>query len=189
MAYALDLVDSKERLQQLHALDSAAYEQAAISFETFEQWWKTYDLGLRIALGEDDRIVGAIGAWGLNAESARLLIAGGLRERDLQPLTHEQLSENKSAYWYVSGVLIDRALRNRTGSPLRLLLSAGVGSILRSGKVRYPANVYALGYSPEGIALLEKLGFEKIRAADEMIDECPLYWKLFKGSELRGRSL
>jgi hypothetical protein len=57
MTYALDLVETVEQLQELHTLDSEAYQETAIEFATFEQWWKTYDLGLRIAL-DGDRIVG-----------------------------------------------------------------------------------------------------------------------------------
>jgi hypothetical protein len=49
-------------------------------------------------------------------------------------------------------------------SPLRLLLGAGISSIIKSRKIRFPANIYALGYSPEGIRLLEKTGFEQIRS-------------------------
>jgi len=183
MAYALDLVDSTDRLQQLHELDTIAYQEVGIDFLTFQQWWQTYDLGLRIAL-DGDRIVGAIGCWALDERTTRSFIGGALSEGKLLPMTHQQLCDERgSEFWYVSGVLIEAALRNCLNSPLRLLLSAGISGILSSGKVRYPANVYALGYSPEGIALLKRLGFEQIRSADEMIDSCPLYWKRLEGKQ------
>jgi hypothetical protein len=123
---------------------------------------------------------GAIGCWALDERTTRLFIEGTLPERSLSPLTHEQL-ELGSEFWYVSGVLVDSALRNCLNSPLALLLGAGISSIIKSRKIRFPANIYALGYSPEGIRLLEKTGFEQIRSADEMIDRCPLYWKRLEG--------
>jgi len=177
--YRLDLVTSTERLRALYALDLEAYGRTAIDWERFLQWHSTYDMGLRVVL-EQDRIVGAIGVWGLSEQQTRGLIGGQLREQDLIPLTHEQLGNGGSPFWYVSGVVVDAELRRSLATPLKLLLRAGVGQIFNSGKPRYPANVYALAYSDEGRSLLDGLRFQEIKPASELPDECPLYWRQFK---------
>lgn len=174
--YCLDLIETEEQLVQLHKLDAAAYGATALDFERFRQWWLAYDLGLRVVL-QGDRIVGAIGVWALSEESIRLFIAGRLKESELVPLTHEQLDQEGSKFWYVSGILVEPELRLKLNSPLKLLLDAGIGGIFTTGKVGYPAHVYALGYTPEGKGLLSHLNFEAIQPALEMADQCPLYWK------------
>jgi hypothetical protein len=173
--YCLDLVESEKQLKELHKLDAAAYGSTALDFERFRQWWLTYDLGLRVVL-QGDRIVGAIGVWALDEENIRLFISGQLKESQLAPMRHEQLEEG-SRFWYVSGILIEPGLRLKMNSPLKLLLDAGIGGIFTSGKVRYPTHVYALGYTNEGMGLLEKLHFQSIKPGIEMADHCPLYWK------------
>lgn len=176
MRYAIDLVDSEERLQDLYRLDCQEYGESNVDYPTFQDWWAKYDLGIRVAMLENE-IAGAIGVWALDRDSIRRFIAGQIRESELQPLPHETLEAIGSEFWYISGLVIQPQFRGQLNSPLRLLLNGGVGQILNGGKIKYPAHVYALGSSPYGIALLSKLGFEQIKTADEMPDRAGLWWK------------
>lgn len=180
--YTLDLVESEAQLRELHQMDAIAYESTSLDFEVFKRWWLTYDLGLRVVL-QDERIVGAIGVWAFDVPTIRRFISGQIKESEMLPLDHDRLNQEGSKFWYVSGILIEPELRLKLNSPLKLLLDGGIGGIFNSGKVRYEAQVYALGYTPEGMGLLSKLDFQPIKEADEMADGCVLYWKSLRCKE------
>jgi hypothetical protein len=173
------IVSTEERLQELWQIDENAYQENSLDFERFRAWWEQYALGLKIITNSTDRIVGASGVWALNEAQTRYFISGQVKEHELQPLSHEQLDDAPSNFWYCSGIVTIPEMRG-TAFPFRKLIRATISTWLATGHVSFPVNVYALGYSPEGITLLKKLGFEEIKASEEMPDRCPLYWRLIK---------
>jgi hypothetical protein len=176
------IVSSEEQLQELWKIDDDAYQENSLNFELFRNWWEQYVLGLKIITNSLDLIVGASGLWALSEAQTRYFISGRIKEQELLPLSHEALDSSPSRFWYCSGIVAIPELRG-TIFPLRKLIRATISTWLATGHVAFPVNVYALGYSPEGIALLEKLGFEEIKTSEEMPDQCPLYWHLIKSPQ------
>jgi len=66
-------------LHDLWAIDSDAYGQASITYEKFEDWWRSYSAGLW-AIFFRTRVMGAIGIWPLSTSCAGLLKAARLKE-------------------------------------------------------------------------------------------------------------
>lgn len=186
MAYTLDLISDREQLRELWQLDQSEYCDSNIDFESFSEWWGRYDLGLKVVTSGVD-IVGAVGCWGLSERQCRQFIGGQITESQLQPLRVSELEQSPSRFWYVSGIISAPKLRRTLGGPLRRLLTAGMGSCAMSPHVRFPCDVYAMGYSSEGVAMLERFGFEVIKSSSELPDSLPLYWHSFESiGALRG---
>jgi hypothetical protein len=175
--YQLDLVEDEPTLRQLYGIDEAAYDENSITFASFLRWWKSYDLGLKVVKLEN-RIIAALGLWGLDEDTTRRFLAGQILENDISPLPSSSLEVSPTSFWYCSGLVSMH--QKAIDSPLRLLLRSGLAAWVGACHVRYPGHIYALGYSQDGIGILERLGFEVIREAGEMPDGCPLYWRQIK---------
>lgn len=181
----IDLVGTEAKLKQLWKIDNTQYPDANISFDAFSAWWRRYDLGLRVAVSKDGVITGGVGIWALAEADIRGLISGRLAENSLLPLTADELEQQPSQFWYFSGIFASPL--KSLNSPLRALLKTGVGSWCNSHHVRYPLYTYALGFSLDGIELLNRFGFEQIKSAAETADNMPLYVRTFASpAELRG---
>jgi hypothetical protein len=174
------LVRDRQQLLELWSIDNDAYEDNTISFEAFLQWWENYHIGLKIILS-DDKIVGASGLWALDQKIAEGFSSGQIKEMDLSPLTASVLEIEPSRFWYCSGIVTQQ--RKTLTSPLRLLLHHTLETWLATHHIAYPVSIYSLGYSDDGQAMLDKLGFRLLRAADDMPDRCPLYWRVVKDAE------
>lgn len=177
--YSIDLVDSEPRLHQLWQRDQVEYDGNTLSFQAFKLWWAKYDLGLRIVTNKDCRIVGAVGIWGLSEETIRYLISGQVSETSIVPMSTDEMTRNPTQYWYFSGIFSDQKLQKTLGTPLRRLLYVGIGAWAASPHIKFPCHCYALGYSDDGKALLDRLGFEIIKQGCELPDGMPLYWRQF----------
>lgn len=177
--HTLDLVDSDARLRELWQIDKAAYQNACISLDAFRDWWSRYDLGLRVVVNHQSQIVGAVGIWALSEQRIRMLISGQITEGELKPEVYDELHQNPSQFWYISGIVAEPGLQKTLGTPLRRLLHSGVRAWAASPHLKFPVHCYALGYSLDGIALLDKLKFEVIKQPDELPDGLPLYWRSF----------
>jgi hypothetical protein len=75
-------VRSPAELEDLWAIDSAAYGEASITYEKFQDWWSSFPLGLW-ALFFRNRIMGAIGLWPLSPRCSRLLKSAQFKESQL----------------------------------------------------------------------------------------------------------
>lgn len=174
--YRLDLISNLTQLSELQKIDIEAYDDAAFEMDVFSQWWKRYDLGVK-AVWNDSSIVAAIGLWALGEEQTRRFIGGQIREADLRPVVATELETAPVQFWYCSGIVSTQ--RKTLDSPLRKLLRCGIGAWTASGHIKYPMWLYALGYSDDGISMLERFGFEVVQPAAEMPDHCPLYGRRF----------
>jgi hypothetical protein len=79
-------VRSPAELEDLWAIDNAAYGEASLTYERFQDWWSSFPLGLR-ALFFKNRVMGAIGIWPLSNRCARLLKSAQLKESQLMGRT------------------------------------------------------------------------------------------------------
>jgi hypothetical protein len=172
-------VRSPAELEDLWAIDSAAYGEASITYERFQDWWSSFPLGLR-ALFFQNRVMGAIGIWPLSNQCSRLLKAAKLKESQLIGRTMRKYLASPSRFWYVSGIVLRPQLIGSRA--IRVLLSQGMGSWLESRKIDFPCELLALAYSAPGQALLEGFNFFRIQNATAMPDHVPLF-----GLELENR--
>ena len=165
-------VRSPAELEDLWAIDSAAYAEASITYEKFKDWWLGFPPGLG-ALFFKNRVMGAIGIWPLSPRCAWQLKTARLKESQLIGRAMHAFVSRPARFWYVSGIVLRPQL---VGSrAIKVLLSQGIGSWLRSPRIEFPCELLALGYSAQGQALLEGFNFYRIQNADAMPDQVPLF--------------
>jgi hypothetical protein len=75
-------IRSCAELHDLWAIDREAYGEASITYEKFEDWWRSFPSGLR-AIFFRTRVMGAIGIWPLSSSCAGLLKAARLKESEI----------------------------------------------------------------------------------------------------------
>ena len=165
-------IRSCAELHDLWAIDNEAYGEASITYEKFEDWWRSFPSGLR-AIFFRTRVMGAIGIWPLSGSCAGLLKAARLKESEITGRQMRLFKEAPARYWYVSGIVLRPELIG--GRAIRILLSHGVGSWLSSANIEFPSQLLALAYSKKGEALLEGFNFFKIQNASTMPDRVPLF--------------
>jgi hypothetical protein len=165
-------VRSPAELEDLWAIDSAAYGEASISYEKFQDWWSSFPLGLR-ALFFRNRVMGGIGIWPLSNRCTRLLKAAQLKESQLIGRTMRSYLDSPARFWYVSGIVLRPQLIGSRA--IRVLLSQGMGSWLKAPNIEFPGELLALAYSAQGQALLEGFNFFRIQNAAAMPDHVPLF--------------
>ena len=165
-------VRSPAELEDLWAIDSAAYGEASITYEKFQDWWSSFPLGLR-ALFFRNRIMGAIGLWPLSHRCTRLLKSAQLKESQLIGRTMRSYLDGPARSWYVSGIVLRPQLIGSRA--IRVLLSQGIGSWLKSPNIEFPCELLALAYSAQGQALLEGFNFFRIQNGAAMPDHVPLF--------------
>ena len=172
-------VRSPAELEDLWAIDNAAYGEASITYERFQDWWSSFPLGLR-ALFFKNRVTGVIGIWPLSNRCARLLKSAQLKESQLIGRAMRGYIDGPARFWYVSGIVLRLQL---VGSrAIKVLMSQGIASCLRSPNIAFPCELLALANSDQGQALLDGLNFFRIQNAAAMPDHVPLY-----GLELENR--
>jgi hypothetical protein len=165
-------VRSPAELEDLWAIDSAAYGEASITYEKFQDWWSSFPLGLW-ALFFRNRIMGAIGLWPLSPRCSRLLKSAQFKESQLIGRTMHSHLNSPARSWYVSGIVLRPQLIGSRA--IRVLLSQGIGSWLKSPNVAFPCELLALAYSTQGQALLEGFDFFRIQNGAAMPDHVPLF--------------
>jgi hypothetical protein len=165
-------VRSPAELEDLWAIDSAAYGEASITYEKFQDWWSCFPPGLR-ALFFRNRIMGAIGLWPLSPRCSRLMKLAQLKESQLIGRTMRTYLGSPAQSWYVSGIVLRPQLIGSRA--IRVLLSQGMGSWLNSPNIAFPCELLALAYSAQGQALLEGFNFFRIQNGAAMPDRVPLF--------------
>jgi hypothetical protein len=165
-------VRSSAELEDLWEIDNAAYGKASIAYEKFQDWWFSYPSGLH-ALFFRTRVMGAIGIWPLSARSAEIFTTGHLKESQLSGRAMRPFISGSTQFWYISGIVLRPELKG--GRAIKILLSRGVGCWLTKAHIRFPCQLFALGYSEQGQALLGGFDFFKLRNAKAMPDEAPLF--------------
>ena len=89
-------------------------------------------------------------------------------------------TDSPARFWYVSGIVLRPQL---VGSrAIKVLLSQGIASWLKSPNIAFPCELLALAYSAQGQSLLEGFNFFRIQNATAMPDHVPLF-----GLELENR--
>ncbi len=168
-------VQNEADLREIDRIDQDTFGQNALSFEKLQALHLTYPDGHRLLCAEDV-ILGYISLWPLTPQQASALIAGQLPEKERTPMTTIQVAEMGAQFWYVGGMIIDPALRKPIkDNPIGMMLAMALNSWAEGGQLNYPTEVLTTAYSPEGAALLQRFGFELVRAGNQMPDGFSLY--------------
>jgi hypothetical protein len=168
----VEAIRSPAELQELWAIDNAAYGEASITYEKFLDWWSSFPLGLW-ALFYQKRVMGAIGIWPLSIRTARLLKSAKLKESHLSGTMMRRFTQRPTRFWYVSGLVLQPQLAGSRA--IRTLFSEGIGSWLRRTKIEFPCQLLTLAYLAESEVLLETFRFSRIQNATAMPDHVPLF--------------
>jgi hypothetical protein len=165
-------IRSTAELEDLWEIDNAAYGEASITYEKFQDWWFSYPSGLH-ALFFRTRVMGAIGIWPLSARYAELFTHGRIKESELNGRAMRPFMNSPTQFWYISGIVLRSELRG--GRAIKILLSRGIGCWLANARIDFPCELLALAYSEQGRALLEGFDFFKLQNARAMPDGVPLF--------------
>ncbi|RMH41285.1 MAG: hypothetical protein D6694_09225 [Gammaproteobacteria bacterium] len=190
--YRLQVCEDLGQLQQLWKIDREAYKDCSLSFDRFREWWTRYEFGSRILL-EGDCILAALGIYPISPEQYHAFSDGQIPENKLVPVPFEECEANPQSCWYASGIVTAEQVRG-WGSPLKLLLQAGIGCWADSRHIAFPLKLMAIAEYEAGARLLNFLGFEQTRDGGSMPDGCDLYETRFNSesdlrSQLRKRGL
>lgn len=164
-------VRTQAELFELYDIGDAAYGEASISFDLFEQLWRAQPKGL-VALFCDERIIGGIGIWPVTKEWAEKMKNRKLRERELDPASMKKLRAGATSTWYISGVVL---MPNVSRRAVKTLLGDGIKLWLSEAGLRFPCEFLALASADEGRRLLEGFEFKQIQHRSRMPDGYPLY--------------
>jgi hypothetical protein len=134
-------IRSAAELEDLWEIDNAAYGEASITYERFQDWWFSYPSGLH-ALFFRTRVMGAIGIWPLSPRNAELFTSGRIRESQLNGRTMRPFMNSPTRFWYISGIVLRSELRG--GRAIKILLSRGIGCWLASALIDFPVSYLRL---------------------------------------------
>lgn len=168
---------SEREVRMVSDVDRESFGRLAVPAETLIDWWRAYPEGVQV-LFVGDRPLGAIGIWPLNPEQKDRFLAGEITEFDLKP--PQMLESGQFRCWYIAAIFLIPTRRN-TRAICALLHGAFRNWIDRASR-KYPLDVYALGYSSHGAALLERFHFRCVDRGSKRNDKMPLYCIRF-GSE------
>ena len=125
------------------------------------------------------KVLGYFDHFGLEKSAFDQFIAGELPENQLGVehfVSGQAIVDARRLY--IGGIAIKAASKFETGKLTKCLLSAGCELLNK----RYLSEdnefeLYATGFSKEGLSMLKSLGFGKVSEGDERKDGAPLYWR------------
>ena len=170
--YEVRNVQTLNELKKLWEIDAEAYGEANLDYQMFQSWWLAYPKGL-YAIFINEQVAGALGIWPVTKKWVRAFSSGQAGEKDLSIDTLKMAGDRGTNYWYISGLVIKKHLRNSAAVPI-LLKEATLGWAIDS-KLKHPVNLSAIAISEDGEKLLSRYGFKLIAPSDQMIDNYSYY--------------
>jgi hypothetical protein len=162
-------------IEKVYHFATDAFGNTAFPLDQLKAWHDRYPEGRRL-LCDGDLLLGYISLWPIDAQQAHRFCQGTLSEKDLLPMTANQVAQQGAQHWFLSSMIIEPALRRPIkDNPIGMMLAMALNSWAESGRLQYPVTVFTAAYSPEGEALLRRFGFDLTRSADQMVDGDPLY--------------
>lgn len=146
-------IRSRAELEDLWEIDSAAYGEASITYEKFQDWWFFYPSDLHAC-----SFVPV--SWGLSAlgplstRSAELFTTGRLKESQLNGRAMRPFINASTRFSYISRIVLRSELRG--GRAIKILLSRGIGCWPATAHIHFPCQLLALAYSEQVQALLDE---------------------------------
>ncbi|MGJ4948876.1 hypothetical protein [Bradyrhizobium sp. HKCCYLS20291] len=125
------------------------------------------------------KVLGYFDHFGLKSDVFEQFLAGELPENQLAAehfISGEAIVDARRLY--IGGIAVRAGSKFEAGKITKCLLSAGCELLNK----RYlhgdgEFELYATGFSREGISMLKSLGFGKLAEGDKRKDHAPLYWR------------
>jgi hypothetical protein len=153
--------------ERLDALYHSCFGASSVPTEVLKSWWNAQPKGL-IGLFKEDELIGGVSMWSMDEDTFHKIKNGAIKEQEILATNLDNHSYDK---YYASEIAIKSEERNIFH--LFKLLQGSMEQLKETSS--YPASILALGYSPQGINILEKFGFTQQLNANETPDNLPLF--------------
>lgn len=180
MALEFDYLTRRHSFDALGDLARAVYGGEPRSTSVAEDLWRAFPRGY-VGGWMEDRLIGSIQLWPLDARRAGDFLVGARSERQLTEDDLATVCNSPRAVWYFSGLLIAPEWQGR-GVGAHLFAEAMV-RWYRDLPWRMPTHFTALGTSPEGIGFVDGFGMDLVRPGEETADGHPLFARILHTDE------
>lgn len=170
MSFITKTIQNESEFQSVDAIYQDCFGTASVPTETQWQWWQKFPNGI-IVLYEDEKIIGGLSYWPLNAIGFELFSNGKIKESDIQTQHIDYLNPKGV---YISEIAIIQAYRNKN-------LASMLMKTFFEKTIKYlEIPVLALAYSDRGRKILKQFDFKILKKAKEIPDNQDLYFFIKK---------
>jgi hypothetical protein len=135
------------------------YGEIAWPLATVQAWSGEYAHGC-LGLFHHEKPIGDFSMWPLQATDIEAIAEDEVEESAVRPvrLSH-LLNSGGHGDWYITSLMLSPNNRDhQTRRCFSQMICMALNNMADSGLIRFPAQVSAVGYSPEGQQLLEHVG-------------------------------
>ncbi len=157
--YTLRPPRTEAEVVAFHQADAACYGEMALSLANVRAWLDAFAYGA-LCLFDGQKLVGSFCMWPFQASDIDALAADELKESEIVPVRLSPLlNTGGHGDWYIGGTLLLPEHRDhQTRRCFSQMICMALNNMADSGLIRFPAQISAVGYSPEGQQLLEHVG-------------------------------
>jgi hypothetical protein len=157
--YTLRPPKNEAEVVELIAVSQLIYNEAEWPLAVFQEWFARFAYG-PLCLFHHDQLFGNFSMWPLEASDIEALAANEVEEEAVRPVRLSHLLNNGGHdSWYISSLtLLPNHRDHQTRRCFSQMICMALNNMADSGLIRFPAQVSAVGYSPEGQQLLEHVG-------------------------------
>jgi hypothetical protein len=157
--YTLRPPRTHEEVVALNTATTSIYPEAGWPLETLNDWVDRFAYG-SLCLFHHQELIGNFGMWPLQATDIEAIAEDEVEESAVRPvrLSH-LLNSGGHGDWYITScMLLPNHRDHQTRRCFSQMICMALNNMADSGMIRFPAQVSAVGYSPEGQQLLEHVG-------------------------------
>lgn len=164
---------SYEDIRKIFIIASSVYQGIdVIPMETMLMWYEKNPLCFHVVINEYDEVVGNIDILPLTRECTKKFLEGSIIEREIQSRDIVGLEDkNRIEYLYIES-LVSLGGVNALSELLRFIPYVLMDFGLDISNIK---KIYCISASKRGQALIEKLGFKKIKSSEERKDKHDLF--------------
>jgi hypothetical protein len=157
--YTLCPPRSHEEVVVLNATGRSLYNEASWPLETLSDWFDRFAYG-PLCLFHHQKLIGNFSMWPLQASDIDRIAADEVEESGVRPIRLSHLLNNGGhGDWYITSLMLLPENRDhQTRRCFSQMICMALNNMADSGLIRFPAQISAVGYSPEGQQLLEHVG-------------------------------
>jgi hypothetical protein len=157
--YTLRPPKNEAELVKLHQLGTQLFGEMVWPLATIQAWIGEYAYGC-LDLFHHDKPIGSFDMWPLQASDIEALAADEVEESSLRPVRLSQvLSNHGHDHWYIASLMLSPEHRDhQTRRCFSQMICMALNNMADGGLISFPAQISAVGYSPEGEQLLEHVG-------------------------------
>ncbi len=175
-----DYLTRRRSFEELMELAYLVYGAKPRSTAVDPEMWRGFPRGY-VGGWVNDRLVGCIQLWPLDARRASDFLIGARRERDLTPGDLAAVCNSPTTVWFFSGFLLAPQWRGR-GMAAHLFAEAMV-RWHRDLPWQPPMRFFALATGPDVRGFIKGFGMHAVRPGDETADGYPLFARTFYDEE------